>query len=60
MRRNSRIIRNYDPHMDGKCCERMIAEAEDYIRRRGVPSRRRLNPWRIYTSIKTFGRIKRK
>ena len=54
------IIRNYDPHMDGKCCERMIAEAEDYIRRRGVPSRRRLNPWRIYTSIKTFGRIKRK
>lgn len=54
------VIGNYDPHMDGRCCERMLAGAEDYIRRRGVPRRRRLNLWRKYTSIKTFGRINRK
>lgn len=52
------IVDNYDPHLDGKCCERMIAEAEDYIRRHGVPAKRKLNLWRKYTSIKTFGRIK--
>ena len=54
------ICRNYDPHLDGKCCERMIAEAEDYIRRHGVPARRSLNLWRKYTSIRTFGTISTK
>lgn len=53
------IVDNYDPHMDGMCCQRMIAEAQDYIDRHGVPSKRRLNLWRKYTSIKTFGKIKR-
>ena len=53
------IVDNYDPHMDGKCCQRMIAQAQDYIDRHGVPSKRRLNLWRKYTSIKTFGKIKR-
>ena len=53
------IVQNYDPHLDGHCCERMIAEAEDYIRRHGVPTQRQLNLWRKYTSIKTFGRIHR-
>ena len=53
------IVENYDPHLDGHCCERMIAEAEDYIRRHGVPTRRHLNLWRKYTSIKTFGKINR-
>ena len=53
------IEQNYDPHLDGHCCERMIAEAEDYIRRHGVPTQRQLNLWRKYTSIKTFGRIHR-
>lgn len=53
------IVDNYDPHLDGHCCQRMIAEAEDYICRHGVPSKRRLNLWRKYTSIKTFGRIRR-
>lgn len=37
----------------------MIAGAEDYIRRHGVPKKRKLNLWRKYTSIKTFGRIKK-
>lgn len=54
------IVENYDPHNDGKCCERMISEAEDYIRRHGVPDKRKLNIWRKYTSIKSFGRIKTK
>ena len=53
------IVDNYDPYLDGKVCERMIAGAEDYIRRHGVPERRHLNLWRKYTSIKTFGKIKR-
>ncbi|MDO4496490.1 MAG: CDP-glycerol glycerophosphotransferase family protein [Bacteroidales bacterium] len=54
------IYDNYDPHLDGHCCERMIAEAEDFIARHGVPTHRKLNLWRKYTSIKTFGRINRK
>ena len=53
------IVDNYDPHLDGRCCERMLAEAEDYIRRHGVPEKRKLNLWRKYTSIKAFGRIKK-
>lgn len=53
------IVDNYDPHLDGQCCARMIAEAEDYIGRHGVPEKRHLNLWRKYTSIKTFGRVKR-
>lgn len=53
------ILANYDPHMDGQCCRRMISEAQDYINRHGVPSKRHLNLWRRYTSIKTFGKIKR-
>lgn len=54
------VVDNYDPHLDGKVCQRMIEGAEDYIRRHGVPTKRRLNLWRKYTSIKTFGRIKRR
>lgn len=53
------IIDNYDPHLDGECCKRMIEAAEDFIRRNGVPRQRKLNLWRKYTSIKKFGRIKR-
>lgn len=53
------ITENYDPHMDGQCCRRMIAAAQDYIDRHGVPDKRHLNIWRKYTSIKTFGRIKK-
>jgi hypothetical protein len=36
---------------------RMLEGARDYIRRHGVPTHRRLNIWRKYTSIKTFGFI---
>jgi len=53
------IVENYDPHLDGECCRRMIAQAQDYIDRHGVPAKRHLNLWRRYTSIKTFGKIKR-
>ena len=51
------IIDNYDPYLDGKVCSRMLDAAADYIKRKGVPTKRRLNLWRKYTSVKTFGRI---
>ena len=51
------VISNYDPYLDGKVGERMIAGMRDYIQRNGVPEYRRLNPWRIYTSIKKFGYV---
>ena len=53
------IVENYDPHLDGQCCRRMLEQAQDYIERHGVPSQRRLNLWRKYTSIKSFGKINR-
>ena len=53
------IVDNYDPYLDGNVCQRMLDGAEDYIRRHGVPKKRKLNLWRKYTSIKTFGRIKK-
>ena len=54
------VIDNYDPYTDGKVAHRMLEGARDYIRRKGVPEKRKLNLWRQYTSIKTFGRIKKK
>ena len=57
-RRRQWIVSNYDPHLDGKVAHRMLEGARDYIHRHGVPPCRRLNLWRKYTSIKTFGRIK--
>lgn len=54
------IVENYDPYLDGNVCKRMLEAAQDYMNRHGVPTHRKLNLWRKYTSIKTFGRIKRK
>ena len=59
IRKRQWIIDNYDPYFDGKVCQRMLEGAQDYINRHGVPERRHLNLWRKYTSIKTFGRIRR-
>lgn len=53
------IVENYDPYMDGNVCQRMFDAVNDYTSRNGVPSKRKLNLWRKYTSIKTFGSIKR-
>ena len=53
------IIRNYDPYTDGRVAHRMLEGARDFIRRHGVPEYRKLNIWRKYTSIKTFGRVKK-
>lgn len=53
------IIENYDPYTDGKVAHRMLEGARDYIRRHGVPKKRKVNLWRKYTGIKTFGRIKK-
>ena len=52
------IIQNYDPYTDGCCAKRMLQGAKDYIHRHGIPDKRKLNLWRKYTSIKTFGRVK--
>lgn len=54
------FVDNYDPYLDGKVAHRMLEGARDYIRRHGVPKCRKVNLWRKYTSIKTFGKIKRK
>ena|SRR3712207_2160435 len=53
------VIDNYDPYLDGQVAHRMLEGARVFIRRHGVPTHRRLNLWRKYTSIKTFGRIRR-
>lgn len=53
------IIDNYDPHLDGKVCKRMLEAAKNYIKDHGVPNKRKLNLWRKYTSIKRFGKIQR-
>jgi choline kinase len=53
------IIRNYDPYNDGTVCRNMLFAVHDYIRRHGVPRKRKVNLWRKYKSIKVFGRIKR-
>lgn len=54
------IIENYDPYNDGCVAKRMLEGARDYINRHGVPKKRSLNLWRKYTSIKTFGNIRKK
>ena len=54
------IIKNYDPYNDGKVAHRMLEGVRDYIRRNGVPKKRKVNLWRKYTGIKTFGNVKRK
>ena len=53
------VITNYDPYTDGQCSRRMLDGVTDYIQRHGVPPCRRLNLWRKFTSIKTFGNIRK-
>ena len=53
------VIQNYDPYTDGMVAHRMLEGARDYIRRHGVPKKRKLNLWRKYASIKTFGKVRR-
>lgn len=52
------VIQNYDPYTDGNCAQRMLEGVQQYIKRHGVPEKRKLNLWRKYVSIKTFGRVK--
>ncbi len=53
-----RVAERFDPYNDGLSSRRMLEAVADYIARHGVPTRRRLNLWRRYTSIKRFGKIK--
>jgi len=58
IQRRQWIVNNYDPHLDGFCCKRMLETVNKYIEQHGIPSERYLNLWRRYTSIKKFGKIK--
>ena len=48
------------PIWTGKFATVCLTAAGDYISRHGVPKKRKLNLWRKYTSIKKFGKIKRR
>lgn len=54
VRKRQWIVEQFDPHLDGKCSQRMLDAAADYIRRKGVPRKRSVNLWRMYTGIKRF------
>lgn len=54
------VVDNYDPYLDGGVCHRMLSAAQDYITKKGVPRQRKLNIWRKYVSIKTFGKIQKR
>jgi CDP-glycerol glycerophosphotransferase (TagB/SpsB family) len=43
------IIDQYHPYNDGRSSERMYHAVEEYIKRKGVPERRKLSPYRRYT-----------
>lgn len=60
IQRRQWVVNNYDPHLDGSCCNRMLETVNNYIQQHGIPSKRNLNIWRRYTSIKKFGKIKTK
>jgi CDP-glycerol glycerophosphotransferase (TagB/SpsB family) len=49
-------IRQYHPYTDGQSSERMISATEDYIKKYGVPEKRKLNLYRRYKINKMFGR----
>lgn len=48
------IYNNYHPYNDGKSAERMVKAVEEYIRRNGVPERRKLSLFRRYKINKMF------
>jgi CDP-glycerol glycerophosphotransferase (TagB/SpsB family) len=45
----------YHPYTDGKSSIRMVDAVEDYIRRNGVPERRKVNLYRRFKINKLFG-----
>lgn len=51
------IESSLDPYKDGLSSKRMIEAAKSYVSRKGVPAKRKVNIWRKYTCIKTFGSI---
>ncbi len=48
------IYNNYHPYNDGKSAERMVKAVEDYIKRNGVPKKRKLSLFRRYKINKMF------
>lgn len=53
--RRTYTIEQYHPYTDGKSSARMIAAVQEYIARKGVPERRKLNIMRRYQMNKMFG-----
>lgn len=51
-----KIIDLYHPYTDGKSSVRMVDAVEDYIKRNGVPERRKLNFYRRWKINKLFGK----
>lgn len=49
-------IRQYHPYTDGQSSVRMIAATEDYIKKNGVPEKRKINLYRRYKINKMFGK----
>jgi CDP-ribitol ribitolphosphotransferase / teichoic acid ribitol-phosphate polymerase len=47
-------IQQYHPYTDGQSSARMIAAVENYIKRNGVPEKRKLNLYRRYLMNKMF------
>lgn len=50
-----KTIQHYHPYTDGQSSARMIAAVEDYIKKFGVPEKRRINFYRRYKINKMFG-----
>lgn len=48
------IYNNYHPYNDGKSAERMVKAVEEYIKRNGVPKKRKLSLFRRYKINKMF------
>lgn len=48
------IYNNYHPYSDGKSAERMVKAVEEYIKKNGVPEKRKLSLFRKYKINKMF------
>lgn len=51
-----RTIALYHPYADGQSSRRMVDAVEDFIKRKGVPMKRRLNLYRRWKINKLFGK----
>lgn len=50
------IMKNYHPYNDGCSAERMVSTVENYIKKYGIPEKRKLSLYRKYKINKLFGK----